>query len=147
MERPDQKAETQVVVTKDLLRCLRHLLQSKSVLREVFPMCLPLQSASKESRGDDILPHPESFVDCLLLLLRRFLEPPYAGLVGVDTCVVDALYVLFRSCYMHPQIWSQALKGSTLQELVQVFLVDDSRSVVRQCMSDSIDALCAEPPW
>jgi hypothetical protein len=147
MERPDQKAETQVVVTKELLECLKHVLQSKPDIRKVFPICLPFESANKESRGDDILPHPESFVDCLLLLLRRFLEPPYAGLVGVDICVSDALCVLFKSCYMHPQIWSQTSKDSNLQELVQVFLVDDSRPIVRQCISDSIRALCTEPPW
>ncbi|KAA8893263.1 hypothetical protein FN846DRAFT_788192 [Sphaerosporella brunnea] len=105
-----------------------------------------MDPANKQSSDDDILPHPESFVDCLLLLLRRLSQPPYSGLADVDSCITSALFVLFRACHINPQIWQQISKGPNLRELVQRFLVEDLRPVIRQCMSEAICTLCTEPP-
>ena len=89
--------------------------------------------------SDDIPPHPEDFVQCLLSLLQRRLEPPFATLVDVETCITNAIYVLFECCHINSQVWSQTSSNQNLDKLVHCFLVNEARPVVRECF---LEAMC-----
>ena len=144
-----QAAETQIVVMTEILERLKVLLKGEEP--RISTLCNPLliqpKVAITEECSHDILPHPESFVTCLFSLLQSCLEPPYSNFVGVDACISNAIHVLFESCHINPQVWSQTSTDSRLQELVYLFLVNDSRSAVRDCMYDAIAGLCTQTPW
>jgi hypothetical protein len=73
------------------------------------------------------------------------MDSTYADLPGVDVCNINAIQVLFESCRISPQVWLQCSQGFDIQKLVFQALVDDSRSVVRECLCEAISAICTQP--
>ena len=73
------------------------------------------------------------------------MDPKYAILDGVDSCITNAIHVLFESCRLHPRVWLHCSRGSEMQNLVTETLLDDYRSTVRSSMCEAICAICTQP--
>jgi hypothetical protein len=94
----------------------------------------------------NIFPEPDRYVACVFGILRKCTDPQYNHLDGAEGCITNAMYVLFLSSSISPQVWLQASKGPDLHLLVQWFLVEDSRHMVRECMCKVITTICTEVP-
>lgn len=126
IERSGQEVETRVAVTTTLLEQL-HLILGEPI---VEASCL------------EIHPQLDGFVDCLFGILHACTCAPYSSFPGVEACITNAIHVVYESCRINPEIWRQASKLPSFEEIVGRFLVNDPRPAVRESVSDEIISMC-----